>query len=43
MRLKATARSSNSSPVWISARSSMLPWLIASLTSRRCRSGLTIT
>ena len=43
MRLKAVESSSNSSPVWISARKAMLPRVTASLTSRRCRRGLTIT
>ncbi len=43
MQLKASARVSNSSPVWISARNWVLPRLMASLTSRRCRRGRMIT
>ena len=43
IRLKACDSSSNSSPVWIWLRMVSLPAAIASETSRRCLTGLTIT
>ena len=43
IRLKACESSSNSSPVWIWLRMFSLPAAMASETSRRCFTGLTIT